>query len=181
MSKSTIQTVTLGGGCFWCLEAVYQEIEGVTGVISGYSGGARPNPTYEQVCTGVTGHAEVVQVSFDPSVISYDDILDIFFTVHNPTSLNFQGNDYGTQYRSVIFYQTETEQTQAAAKIEAIEALWDAPVVTQLVPLETFYPAEAYHQNYFKNHPGQAYCVAVINPKLAKLREKFRSRLRADA
>ncbi|MBW4062006.1 peptide-methionine (S)-S-oxide reductase MsrA [Candidatus Saccharibacteria bacterium] len=181
MNQSKLETTTLGGGCFWCLEAVYQEIEGVTSIVSGYSGGHRPNPTYEQVCTGLTGHAEVVQVSFDTQVITFDDVLDIFFTIHNPTSLNFQGNDRGTEYRSIILYQSEAQKRSSEAKIAQIQQLWDEPVVTEVVPLDVFYQAEDYHQNFFATHPGQAYCVAVINPKLAKLRDKFHARLHAEA
>ena len=178
MSTSNLETTTIGGGCFWCLEAAYQEIEGVINVTSGYAGGRQPNPSYEQVATGVTGHAEVVQVSFDTKVINFEDILDIFFVIHNPTTLNFQGYDKGTEYRSIILFQSPEQEAAATRKIEMINKLWDEPVVTEVVPLEVFWPAEAYHQNYFKNNPSRAYCVAVINPKLAKLREKFHTRLR---
>lgn len=171
-------TAVLGGGCFWCLEAAYQEITGVTQVVSGYAGGHQPDPTYEQVCSGTTGHAEVVKVTFDPSVISYDDILDIFFTIHNPTTPNRQGADVGTNYRSIILYTSPEQHMIAKAKLHAIAALWSDPVVTELVPLETFYEAEPHHQNYFKNHPAAAYCTIVINPKLAKLRAAFASRLK---
>jgi peptide-methionine (S)-S-oxide reductase len=173
------QTATLGGGCFWCLDAAYRQIEGVTGVVSGYAGGRRPNPTYEQVSTGATGHAEVVQVEFDPSVISYGEILDILWTIHDPTTLNRQGADVGTQYRSAIFYADEAQKATAEASRRAVQELWSNPVVTEIVPLEAFYPAEEYHQDYFARNPGQGYCVAVINPKLDKLRKHHQSRLKA--
>jgi peptide-methionine (S)-S-oxide reductase len=173
------QTATLGGGCFWCLDAAYRQIEGVAGVVSGYAGGRRPNPTYEQVSTGATGHAEVVQVEFDPSVISYGEILDILWTIHDPTTLNRQGADVGTQYRSVIFYADEAQKAAAEASRRAVQELWSNPVVTEIVPLEAFYPAEEYHQDYFARNPGQGYCVAVINPKLDKLRKRHQSRLKA--
>jgi peptide-methionine (S)-S-oxide reductase len=173
------QTATLGGGCFWCLDAAYRQIEGVTGVVSGYAGGRRPNPTYEQVSTGATGHAEVVQVEFDPSVISYGEILDILWTIHDPTTLNRQGADVGTQYRSVIFYADQAQKAAAEASRRAVQELWSNPVVTEIVPLEAFYPAEEYHQDYFVRNPGQGYCVAVINPKLDKLRKHHQSRLKA--
>jgi peptide-methionine (S)-S-oxide reductase len=176
----TIEITTLGGGCFWCLEAAYQEIDGVTSVVSGYSGGNRPNPSYEQVCTGVTGHAEVVQISFDTSVIGFHDILDIFFTIHNPTQRNFQGYDKGTEYRSIILFHSESQQSIANEKIREIQTFWDEPVVTEVVAIGAFYRAEDYLQNYFKRNPARAYCVAIINPKLAKLREKFHARLRVD-
>ena len=172
--------IVLGGGCFWCLEAAYQQIEGVTEIVSGYAGGTRPNPTYEQVCSGATGHAEVVRVTFDTAIISLADVLDIFFTIHNPTQLNFQGNDVGSEYRSIILYADERQQAAASAKLAEVSKLWPDPIVTQIVPLKAFYRAEEYHQNYFKNHPGQAYCQIVINPKLAKLREKFAARLRPE-
>ena len=179
-ARTNLETATLGGGCFWCLDAAYRQIAGVTNVVSGYAGGARPNPSYEQVCTGVTGHAEVVQITYDPQVIAYPDILDIFFTIHNPTQLNFQGNDYGTQYRSIILYETSSQQRLAQAKLGEVQRLWQEPVVTQLVPLEAFYPAEDEHQDYFHKHPAAAYCQIIINPKLAKLREKFQARLKPE-
>jgi peptide-methionine (S)-S-oxide reductase len=175
---ATTQTATLGGGCFWCLDAAYRQIEGVTGVVSGYAGGRRANPTYEQVCSGATGHAEVVQVEFDPDVLGYGDILDIFWTIHDPTTLNRQGADAGTQYRSVIFYDDEVQKATAEASRTAVGELWRDPVVTEIVPLETFYPAEEYHQDYFARNPGQGYCVAVINPKLDKLRKHHQARLK---
>lgn len=173
------ETATLGGGCFWCLDAAYRQIDGVVDVVSGYAGGARPNPTYEQVCTGVTGHAEVVQVAFDPAVIPYADILDIFWAVHDPTTLNRQGVDVGTQYRSVIFVHDEAQRAAATASRDAARHYWSQPIVTEILPLEAFHPAEAYHQDYYAHHPEQGYCQAVINPKLRKVREKFAARLRA--
>lgn len=172
------ETATLGGGCFWCLDAAYRQIDGVVDVVSGYAGGARPNPTYEQVCSGATGHAEVVQVAFDPEVIPYADILDIFWAVHDPTTLNRQGADVGTQYRSVIFVHDEAQRAAATASRDAAQHYWSQPIVTEIVPLEAFYPAEAYHQDYYAHHPEQGYCQAVINPKLRKVREKFAARLR---
>ena len=175
------ETATLGGGCFWCLDAVYREIDGVVEVVAGYAGGRRPNPTYEQVCTGGTGHAEVVQVTFDPDVISFRDILDIFWSIHDPTTLNRQGADVGTQYRSMILYAGETQKAQAEASRDAAQSLWSNPIVTQIVPLDAFYRAEDYHQDYFANHPENAYCSIVINPKLEKLRKKHADRLKVHA
>ncbi len=166
---------TLGGGCFWCLEPVFDDLRGVISVESGYAGGTVPNPTYEQVCSGRTGHAEVVQVNFDPAQISYQDILRIFFSIHDPTTLNRQGNDVGTQYRSVIFYHSP-EQKQAAEEIMAAlraEGVWGKPIVTQLVPYDVFYPAEDYHQEYFARNPGAMYCNYVIAPKVAKFRKQY--------
>jgi peptide-methionine (S)-S-oxide reductase len=177
---SELQQTTLGGGCFWCLEAVYQELRGVTSVVSGYSGGQVVNPTYEQVCSKTTGHAEVVQLTFDPSVISYKEILEVFFTIHDPTTPNRQGNDVGPQYRSVIFYHDEA-QKQTAKEVMAQfeqEKIWNAPLVTQLVPLEAFYKAEDYHQNYFRTHPNTGYCAMIIQPKVAKFRKKFLEKLK---
>lgn len=173
-----MQTIVLGGGCFWCLEAPYVLIQGVDKVTSGYSGGAATNATYEQVITGMTNHAEVVRITFNPAIISLKDILDIFWVIHDPTTPNQQGNDIGTQYRSVIFYSTEAQKIVINASIQEAQKLWKDPIVTQVVPLEAFYPAEDYHQNYFENHPDQAYCQVVINPKLTKLREKFSQRLK---
>lgn len=181
MSEShTTETATLGGGCFWCTEAVFDDLKGVTKVESGYSGGDVPDPSYELVCTGRTGHAEVVQVTFDPDEISYDDVLRIFFTVHDPTTLNRQGNDVGTQYRSVIFYHDE-EQKKTAEKIMkeiSMERIWDDPLVTELSPFRAFYRAEGYHQDYFANNPDQGYCRVVIAPKVAKFRSHYRDRLK---
>ena len=183
MSESTNKTepllerATLGGGCFWCLEAVYQQISGVKSVVSGYAGGARPNPSYEAVCTGVTGHAEIVDIMFDPQLISFRDLLEIFFVIHDPTTLNYQGNDHGTQYRSVIFTHSD-EQTKVAHEVvqELNDSrIYSSPVVTQIDSAPTIFPAEDYHQNYFVQHPNQGYCMAVVAPKLAKFRAKFKS------
>ncbi|BAS26458.1 methionine sulfoxide reductase A [Limnochorda pilosa] len=163
---------TLGGGCFWCLEAVFRDVRGVETVVSGYAGGHVENPSYEQVCTGTTGHAEVVQLTFDPEVIGYTDLLEIFFSIHDPTTPDRQGADVGPQYRSVIFYHTPEQREAAEDVIRRLEGqgLWDAPIVTQVVPIEAFYPAEAYHQRYFERNPHQGYCQAVIAPKVAKFR-----------
>jgi peptide-methionine (S)-S-oxide reductase len=178
--EKQLEAATLGGGCFWCLEAVYEQLRGVQKVESGYAGGTAPNPTYRQVCSGTTGHAEVVQVTFDPEVISYGDILEIFFAMHDPTTRNRQGADVGTQYRSVIFYHTPEQKQAAEALIAELNAagLWGAPLVTEVVPLREFYKAEDYHQGYFRNNPAQGYCQAVVAPKVAKLRQKFASRLK---
>ena len=167
------QIATLGGGCFWCLEAVYDEVQGVEKVVSGYSGGHVPEPTYREVCTGTTGHAEVVQITYDPDAISFREILEIFFTIHNPTTLNRQGADVGTQYRSAIFHHDEEQKEEALAVIEEAQRAWDDPIVTEVTPLDAFYPAEEYHQDYYKNHPNQGYCQVVIRPKLAKFRKTF--------
>ena len=171
---------TLGGGCFWCIEAVFQHVQGVAAVESGYMGGKHPNPSYEAVCTGVTGHAEVVQVTFDPTVIAYREILEIFFAVHDPTTLNRQGNDVGTQYRSVIFYHSPDQATAAKETIAALTAnnVFDSPIVTEVSPAQPFYPAEAYHQDYFVRNPTQPYCAYLIAPKLAKFRRQFVSKLK---
>ncbi len=176
-NASELERATLGGGCFWCLEAVYQQIQGVKSVVSGYAGGANPNPTYEAVCSGQSGHAEIVDILFDPQAISFRDLLEIFFVIHDPTTLNYQGNDHGTQYRSVIFTHSE-EQMKVAH--EVVKELEDArayahPIVTQIQAASTIYPAEDYHQNYFQEHPFQGYCMAVVAPKLAKFRAKFKS------
>lgn len=176
-----VEEATLGGGCFWCLEAVFQEVEGVRSVRSGYAGGARPSPTYEQVCSGATGHAEVVQIRFDPAVVPYADLLRIFFAIHDPTTLNRQGADAGTQYRSVIFHQSEEQERTAEAVVQEVAAagLYPAPLVTQVAPLDRFWPAETYHADYYRRNPGQGYCQIVISPKLAKFRKKFADRLKA--
>jgi peptide-methionine (S)-S-oxide reductase len=176
----TFEVATLGGGCFWCTEAVFDDLKGVISVESGYSGGAVANPTYEQVCSGRTGHAEVVQVKFDPSVISYRELLEIFFTVHDPTTLNRQGADVGTQYRSVIFTHSPEQRETAEAVIRDLDSqhLWPQPIVTQVVPFEAFYKAEDYHQEYFANNPYQPYCQAVVAPKVAKFRQKHRELLK---
>jgi peptide-methionine (S)-S-oxide reductase len=176
--QSTSETAILGGGCFWCLEAVYLEARGVTRVESGYMGGPAANPTYEQVCAGTTGHAEVVRLEFDPNVISYRDILEIFFTIHDPTTLNRQGNDVGTQYRSVIFFTSPEQEATARKVMGEMAAVWDAPIVTQILPLDTWYKAEDYHQNYFAQHPLQGYCAFVVAPKVAKFRKTFTDRLK---
>jgi peptide-methionine (S)-S-oxide reductase len=177
------EVATLGGGCFWCLEAVFTELAGVERVESGYAGGTVPNPTYEEVCSGRTAHAEVVQVTFDPSVLSFKDLLRVFFTIHDPTTLNRQGADVGTNYRSVIFYQNDQQRSEAEEVIREItEArLWKAPIVTQVEPLKAFYKAEEYHQEYFKNNPYQPYCQIVIAPKVRKFREHYMQRLKVPA
>lgn len=175
------QLATLGGGCFWCIEPIFDELAGVTEVVSGYSGGARPNPTYEQVCSGATGHAEVVQIHFDPAQVSYRELLQVFFSAHDPTQLNRQGNDVGTQYRSVIFYHSPEQKQVAEEVIEELTAagLWPRPIVTELSPLQAFYPAEEYHQEYFQNNPGQPYCQIVVEPKVTKFRKQFANRLKS--
>ena len=170
---------TLAGGCFWCLEAVFQQLKGVSKVTSGYAGGKRPNPTYEQVCTGATGHAEVVQIEFDPAVIRYRDLLDVFFTIHDPTTLNQQGADVGTQYRSAIFFHTPEQQRDANDAIAEAQTTWDDPIVTEIVPLTQFYPAEEYHKDYYVRNPNQGYCRVVIAPKVAKARQHFFEKLKA--
>ena len=177
------EIITLGGGCFWCLEAVYRETEGVESAVSGYMGGASAKPTYAAVCSGTTGHVEVVQVTFDPAVISVRDLLEIFFVIHDPTTLNYQGNDHGTQYRSVIFYHS-AEQKQAAEEMIAEltkENAYGRPIVTAIEPASTFYPAEDYHQDYFTNNPNQPYCSYVVAPKVQKFRAKFAARRKAQA
>jgi peptide-methionine (S)-S-oxide reductase len=178
--SSAHETATLGGGCFWCTEAVYSELKGVVKVLPGYSGGSVPDPTYEEVCTGRTGHAEVVQVGFDPAQITYREILQIFFTVHDPTTLNRQGADVGTQYRSVVFYHSEEQRKVAQEVLRQVEEerLWPRRPVTEIVPLSVFYPAEEYHKDYFRRNPGQGYCQAVIAPKVAKFRHRYADRLR---
>ena len=177
------EVATLGGGCFWCLEAAYEQIDGVERVVSGYAGGRRPAPTYEQVCSGATGHAEVVQITYDPDVVSYRDLLDIFFTIHDPTTLNRQGADVGTQYRSVIFYHDAEQKRVAEAAIAELggQGLWPDPIVTEVTEAPEFYPAEAYHQHYYQRNSRQPYCQAVIAPKLAKLRKHHFDRLARSA
>ena len=174
------EIATLAGGCFWCLEAVFDDLEGVEDVVSGYSGGSVPNPTYQRVCTGDTGHAEVVQVTFNPDVISYRDLLRVFFTIHDPTTLNRQGADAGTQYRSAIFTHNETQEKVAEEVIAELNdaGLWDDPIVTEVVPIEAFYAAEEYHQEYFRRNPNQGYCRMVIAPKVAKFRKQYLERLK---
>lgn len=176
--ESAPEVAILGGGCFWCTEAVYLEARGVTRVESGYMGGDVPHPTYEQVCAGTTGHAEVIRLEFDPSVISYRDILEIFFTIHDPTTLNRQGNDVGPQYRSVIFTTSPEQEATARQVMAEMAAVWDAPLVTQLLPQQQWYKAEDYHQNYFAQHPLQGYCAFVVAPKVAKFRTMFTARLK---
>jgi peptide-methionine (S)-S-oxide reductase len=175
------EIATLGGGCFWCLEAVYRETEGVEKIVSGYMGGSAPNPTYKDVCSGTTGHVEIVQLTFDPKVISYRDILEIFFVIHDPTTLNRQGNDVGTQYRSVIFYHSPEQKTAAEDVVRELTAdkVFDDPVVTAIEPAQEFYSAEAYHQEYFENHPYQPYCAFVVAPKVQKFRKKFAGRVKS--
>jgi peptide-methionine (S)-S-oxide reductase len=177
-----METATLAGGCFWCLEAVFERVEGVLDVRSGYAGGQASAPSYEEVCSGVTGHAEVVRVRFDPSVIPYRDVLEIFFAVHDPTTPNRQGADVGTQYRSAIFYESEAQRDTARDTIRALEAeaIWDAPVVTEVAPLQTFWSAEEYHREYFRRNPDQPYCQVVVAPKVAKLRKRFSHRMKRD-
>lgn len=180
--NASTEIADLGGGCFWCLEAVYDELEGVQQVVSGYEGGHVDNPSYKQVCTGNTGHAEVVRVTFDPAVVSFEEILRVFFTIHDPTTLNRQGADVGTQYRSVIFYH-DARQKETAAKLIAelnVEGIWPNPIVTEVTPASTFYPAEDYHQDYYVNNSYQPYCQVVINPKLAKFRKKYAAQLKAS-
>jgi len=174
------EIATLGGGCFWCLDPIYAELVGVEKVEAGYSGGEVKNPSYELICTGTTGHAEVVQVTFDPKIITYEEILKIFFTIHDPTTLNRQGADVGTQYRSVIFYHDETQKETAKRVIQEIEreGIWHDPIVTQVLPFDVYYVAEDYHQDYFKNNPGQGYCRVVIAPKVAKFRQKYAEKLK---
>ena len=179
--QSATEVAILGGGCFWCLEAVYQQVRGVKRVESGYMGGDTPDPTYEQVCAGTTGHAEVVRLEFDPNEVSYRDLLEIFFTIHDPTTLNRQGNDVGTQYRSVIFHQSPEQEAIARKVMAEMAAVWDAPIVTQVEPAKTWYQAEAYHQNYFIEHPLQGYCAFVVAPKVAKFRKVFANRLKEQA
>jgi peptide-methionine (S)-S-oxide reductase len=173
------EVATLAGGCFWCLDAIYRDLRGVEQVVSGYSGGATVNPTYQQVCSGSTGHAEVVQITFDPGVVSFRELLQVFFTIHDPTTLNRQGGDVGTQYRSAIFYHSPEQRAVAEHVIAELEAehVYDAPIVTELTPFTAFYPAETYHQDYFARNPYQPYCAAVIAPKVAKFRRKYLERL----
>ncbi|HEX9003791.1 MAG TPA: peptide-methionine (S)-S-oxide reductase MsrA [Blastocatellia bacterium] len=179
-TKPRKEVATLAGGCFWCLEAVFVELRGVDKVVSGYAGGQVANPTYEQVSSGTTGHAEVVQITFDPQVISYKDLLDVFFTIHDPTTLNQQGADIGTQYRSAIYYHSPEQKAVAVKAIADITAakIWDNKIVTEITKLETFYKAEAYHQRYFELNPDKAYCRIVIVPKVIKFRKQFLPKLK---
>jgi len=177
------QVVTLGGGCFWCLEAVFQELQGISRAVSGYAGGAEPDPTYQDVCAGVTGHAEVVQVHFDPGVISFREILVLFFSIHDPTTLNRQGADIGAQYRSVIFCHSSEQRETAEDLIATLDAegIWSAPIITEVASLETFYHAEDYHQEYYEQNPNQPYCQVVIEPKLAEFRNTYAARLKTPS
>ncbi len=178
---SSQEVATLGGGCFWCLEPLYEELLGVKQVVSGYAGGHVVNPTYEQICSKTTGHAEVIQVSFDPSVISFREILEVFFTSHDPTTPNRQGNDVGPQYRSVILYHDEEQRRLAEEMIrDYAPQIWDSPIVTELTPLDTFYIAETYHQNYYRDNGFQPYCLFVIRPKVNKFRKQWQAKLKAS-
>jgi peptide-methionine (S)-S-oxide reductase len=179
MATNAREVATLGGGCFWCIEAVFSPLKGIDKLVSGYAGGHKANPTYKEVCTGSTGHAEVVQITFDPAVIPYADVLEIFFAMHDPTTLNRQGGDVGTQYRSVIYYHDDAQRHIAEATLARLTAdqVFDGPIVTQIEPLTVFYPAEDYHQDYFARNSYQPYCMAVIAPKVIKLREKYAARL----
>jgi len=170
-----VESATFAGGCFWCIEAAFQRLRGVHSVVPGYAGGHDPNPTYQAVCTGTTGHAEVIRIVFDPEQIAFDDLLAVFFTIHDPTTLNRQGNDVGPQYRSAVFYHDETQERAAREMLARLEQerVWEDPIVTEIVPLENYHEAEKYHHNYFALHGEQPYCQAMIPPKLAKLREKF--------
>lgn len=180
MKKDTYELATFGGGCFWCVEAIFERVKGVQFAESGYSGGHVADPDYKQVTTGLTGHAEVVQISFDPDQITYAELLEIFFKTHDPTTLNRQGNDVGTQYRSVIFYHNEEQRREAQKVISVLETeeIWDSPIVTRVEAFETFYRAEGYHQEYFENNPNQGYCRIVINPKVEKFEKTFREKLK---
>ena len=177
-----IETATFGAGCFWCTEAIFQSLKGVSSVISGYMGGHTNNPTYVQVCSGNTGHAEVIQVDFDPKVITYEELLLIFFKTHNPTTLNRQGNDIGTQYRSVVFFHSQEQKEKANKMIDELtrELVYDSPIVTEVSPVSDFYKAEDYHQNYFNQNSGQPYCTFVIQPKLIKFGEKFKEKIKTE-
>lgn len=180
MNAKTTETAVLAGGCFWCLEAVFEQIEGVESVVSGYAGGRRANPTYEQVSSGATGHAEVIQVAYDPAKLTYREVLEIFFAFHDPTTPDRQGGDVGTQYRSAIFYHTPEQKAEAERVIAELEAekVWDDPIVTQVTPFEKFYPAEEYHRDYYRRNPDQGYCRAVIAPKVAKVRKLYLDKLK---
>lgn len=174
------ESAVFGGGCFWCTEAVFQDLRGVRSVEPGYAGGSLANPSYQQVCSGTTGHVEVVEVRFDPDEVDYEDLLAVFFATHDPTTVDRQGNDVGSQYRSVVFYRNDEQRREAERVVTELESegVYGAPVVTKIEPLDTFYQAEAYHRNFFRNNPGQPYCTAVIAPKVAKFRQKYLDRLR---
>jgi len=180
MSEKNLETATLAAGCFWCVEAVFDDLQGVEDVVSGYSGGHKENPTYQEVCSETTGHAEVAQIRFDPAVLSYADLLRVFFSVHDPTTLNRQGNDIGTSYRSAIFYRSPEQKATAEEIIKEItaEGIYDNPIVTEVTAFDKFWPAENYHQEYFANNPNQPYCAAVVAPKVAKFRKKFADKLK---
>ena len=183
MSDPRMETATLAGGCFWCLEAVFEQIEGVSRVVSGYTGGTVKAPTYEQVCSGATGHAEAIQITFDPGVLSYRELLEFFFAFHDPTTLDRQGHDVGTQYRSAIFFHSPEQKSEAERVIADLTAqgAFDHPIVTQLAAIGQFYPAEGYHQGYYRANPNQPYCRATITPKMTKLRQKYAERLKESA
>jgi peptide-methionine (S)-S-oxide reductase len=180
MNESGLEKATFGSGCFWCTEAIFENLNGVTSVVSGYAGGTVENPTYEAVCSGTTGHAEVTQITYDPSIISYDELLEVFWKTHDPTTLNRQGNDVGTQYRSVIFYHNEKQKELAEKYKEELDksGAWDNPIVTEISPLTKFYSAEGYHQDYYKNNPNQGYCAFVIAPKVEKFEKVFKDKLK---
>ncbi len=180
MEKSNLETATLGAGCFWCVEAIFDDLEGVEDVVSGYSGGHKENPTYQEVCMQDTGHTEVVQVKFDPNALSFKDLLRVFFTVHDPTTLNRQGNDVGPSYRSAIYYHSDEQKRDAEEVIAEINeaGIYDDPIVTEVTAFDKFWPAEGYHQEYFANNPNQPYCAAVVAPKVAKFRKKYADRLK---
>jgi peptide-methionine (S)-S-oxide reductase len=175
-----METATFAAGCFWCVEAIYSGVKGVRKVVSGYTGGKTEKPAYEQVCTGQTGHAEAVQITFDPTVITYSELLEVFWYTHDPTTLNQQGPDVGTQYRSAVYYHSEDQRLAAEDSKRKLQesGVWTRPIVTEITPFSVFYPAEAYHQNYYLDHPNQSYCWLVINPKMAKFREKFKEKLK---
>lgn len=179
--NKSLDTATLGAGCFWCVEAIFSDLKGVEKVIPGYTGGTTENPSYKDVCSGNTGHAEVCQISFDPDVISFNEILEVFWTTHDPTTLNRQGNDIGTQYRSAIFYNSEIQRSQALdSKKNVASKIWDKEIVTEIVPLIVFYEAEDYHHDYFENNPNQGYCKIVIEPKVLKFRKLFKDKLKQN-
>ncbi|MEO0896164.1 MAG: peptide-methionine (S)-S-oxide reductase MsrA [Bacteroidota bacterium] len=179
MENTSLKTAIFAGGCFWCTEAIYQDLKGVHAVVSGYTAGHVANPTYKEVCSGTTGHTEGIKITYDPAVITYDQLLDIFFTTHDPTTLNRQGNDVGTQYRSGVYYATEEEKDKAKAAITRAQELYPNPIVTEVEPLEIFYEAEDYHQNYFNEHGNQPYCAFVINPKVSKFRKQYADMLKS--
>lgn len=179
-THKNLEVATLGAGCFWCVEAVYQRLKGVEGVASGYMGGKSKNPTYKEVCSGTSGYAEVIQVSFDPAVVSYQQVIDVFFHTHDPTTLNKQGNDEGTQYRSAIFYHSDAQKTTAEKVRKEAQTDWDKPIVTEITAASTFYKAEAYHQNYYNDNSNQPYCYYVINPKLDKFKKRYKELLKKE-